>query len=205
MCAYSYAVTEYRNKGKTDEKEREKYEESLKFEKFFYFLRAPVLVFQLNYPRNKEFRTGYFIKKCLQTIFHLVINKFSTPWIDRGIWDIRLVDETSVEENRRDFAWFGVYTVDMSYWLYQLQWFSRRVWRNNELLRWNGKIRRQIVLFGTSMEITNRISGTRLILMIGAEGGIGQCMNSWRNTSIPTLSTITGYKMNLILWIVHTS
>ncbi|MDR3548280.1 MAG: hypothetical protein P4M11_08475 [Candidatus Pacebacteria bacterium] len=87
MKAYYYSVTECRAKvmaltakpAKMDiEKEKEKlkaqtlYDESMSFSKFVYFLRAPVLVFQTEYPMRESFRPGYFIKKAIQTALQLV-------------------------------------------------------------------------------------------------------------------------------------
>jgi len=89
MHSYYSVVSEYRGNSLDEsvkditarKQSKELYEDSLAFKKFFYFLSAPVLVFRTEYPRNKEFRLSYFIKKGLQTLFHLVI-LYSTIALD---------------------------------------------------------------------------------------------------------------------------
>ena len=48
------------------------YPQNLTFYSFYYFLIAPALVYQVNYPRTSNFRLGYFILKLLLLTVELV-------------------------------------------------------------------------------------------------------------------------------------
>lgn len=75
MHSYFMTTMNYRKQAYTKtstEKEQNSYDQSVQFSKFFYFLRAPVLIFKLEYPKTEKFRLRYLLTKSLQSIFHLV-------------------------------------------------------------------------------------------------------------------------------------
>lgn len=60
------------------------YPENVTLGNYFYFLCAPTLVYELNYPRTERIRWSYVLEKCIAavgvfSVLHIVINQHITP------------------------------------------------------------------------------------------------------------------------------
>jgi hypothetical protein len=64
---------DYLKKLSSDEKPIYTYPKNLNFSNFFYFLRAPVFVYEESYPRNDRINFNYFILKTLKAFFCMVL------------------------------------------------------------------------------------------------------------------------------------
>ncbi|KAM8799444.1 diacylglycerol O-acyltransferase 1-like [Eudromia elegans] len=79
------------------------YPMNLKVKDLYYFLLAPTLCYQLNFPRLKHCRHGYIIKRLLEMVFlfHLMlglIQQWIVPNIHKSMKPIREIESTLLTE-----------------------------------------------------------------------------------------------------------
>ena len=72
------------------EKKEVKYPENVNFSNFFYFLCAPTLVYEVEYPRTTHIRWGYFMEKLFSFVgfffmLHLVVSNYMLPVLNQNI------------------------------------------------------------------------------------------------------------------------
>jgi hypothetical protein len=77
MHSYSKTNRDYREdyliKKKIGETPISSYPNNINFSNFFYFLRAPVFIYQESYPRTTGFRFNYCLLKILKSIFCIIL------------------------------------------------------------------------------------------------------------------------------------
>ena len=77
MNSYSKINRDYRLdyllKKKVGETPNSSYPNNINFSNFFYFLRAPVFIYQESYPRTTRLRYNYFILKSMKAFFCLIL------------------------------------------------------------------------------------------------------------------------------------
>lgn len=87
------ATSVQKENGETDAATRKEglvaYPHNVTFWNFFYFLCAPTLVYELNYPRTERVRWGYVMEKCLAavgvfSVLHIVIDQHITAVLLRA-------------------------------------------------------------------------------------------------------------------------
>jgi len=85
LISYAYSNKEYREaleKGEPyyeqikDNLKPLKYPDNLTLANMYYFMFAPTLIYQLNYPRSPKIRPIWLAKRCLELVFYLALSLF---------------------------------------------------------------------------------------------------------------------------------
>jgi len=112
LISYAYSNKEYRDtlaKGEPyyeqvmDNSKPLKYPDNLTLKNMYYFIFAPTLIYQLNYPRSPRIRPIWLAKRCLELIFYLalelfLIEQYMFPTVKNSLGPLQELDVVRIIE-----------------------------------------------------------------------------------------------------------